>query len=194
MRRRQEPWLKCASCTTAFFAGRVLDGRRRRRAECAGLRRARYGCCGQFTVAVLDGRKSRFLICVKLNPRSRIPRIPADSTDFTEFFAESRNHGIKPFLAPSGVLALFCPGAESRIPRGTDSTESRIPRGGIPAAKPLCPRLPYPRQLELLVFGPRPAAGVGEGGLPQMRLLAVPQKTTLDTRGWLPCRSARSAK
>jgi hypothetical protein len=29
-------------------------------------------------------------------------------------------------------LAIFCPGADSRIPWGTDSTESRISRGSIP--------------------------------------------------------------
>jgi hypothetical protein len=113
-----------------------------------------------------------------------------DSTDSRGFHGF---HGITEsnyFFAPSGVLALFCPGAESRIPRGTDSTESRIPRGGIPVAKPLCPGLLYMRQLELLVFGSRPAARVGEGGLLKCVFVAVwlqlVTKTTARTVAAMP--------
>jgi hypothetical protein len=115
-----------------------------------------------------------------------------DSTDsrgvhgFHGFFC-----GIKPF---SGVLALFLPrrGIMDSLGHGfhgiTDSTGSRIPRDGIPAAKPLCPRLPHLRQLELLVFGPHPAARVGEVGCFQCVLTVDSlevgnKKLLLDTRG-----------
>jgi hypothetical protein len=54
-----------------------------------------------------------------------------------------------------------------------DSTESRIPRDSISAAKPLCLRLPRLRQLELLVFGPHPAGEGGEGGAASNASLTV---------------------